>query len=179
MSGGAKMHNEFAPDTFEEEIVKLKSSISDDSKFYCDKEQAYLEFIGDRCLETLDMFKKGKFKKTFIRLKYLEDLLYVIVRALNRTLHKQRDGINLEGASARIAQAIHSIYGSETVEILKDWMRRPEDETVLVELDQILKINWVSPHSQQFQDICSHSQLSLLIRHASWIYNQKGIVALT
>lgn len=171
--------NEFAPDNFEEEIVRYKSAISDNSKYLCENLNAYLDFVRDRCAETQTLFLRAKFKRTFIRLKHLEDLLYVAIRALNRTANKAKEGVALDPSSAAVANQIDTAYGYATVEALKDWMRRPEDETVLVEIEQLLKVRWVSPHSEQFQLVQQNSTISQLLRSASWIYNQKGIVSLT
>lgn len=171
--------NEFAPDNFEEDIVRYNTAIIDNSKHLCENLEAYLSFVRTSCVETQTLFLRAKFKRTFIRLKYLEDLLYVSIRALNRTANKSKEGIPMDPTSAAIAAQIDSAYGFATVEALKDWMRRPEDETVTVEVDQLLKTRWVAPHSQPFELVQQYSHLSRFVGSASWIYNQKGIVSLT
>ena len=71
----------FGEDKFEEEVVKIKELILDDSKKLPPLEILIMGFLKDHCKATAHLFRRSMYRKAFIRLKHLEDLVYVTVRA--------------------------------------------------------------------------------------------------
>lgn len=71
----------FGEDKFEEETVRIKELILDDSKQLPPIDVLIIGFVKDHCRETAVLFRRSMYRKAFVRLKHLEDLVYVTVRA--------------------------------------------------------------------------------------------------
>ena len=71
----------FGEDKFEEEVLRIKELILDDSKQLPPIDILIVGFIKDHCREVSGLFRRSAFRKSFIKMKHLEDLIYVTVRA--------------------------------------------------------------------------------------------------
>lgn len=71
----------FGDDKFEEEVVRIKELILDDSKQLPPIEILIVGFIKDHCKDISSLFRRSAFRKSFVKMKHLEDLIYVTVRA--------------------------------------------------------------------------------------------------
>lgn len=71
----------FGDDHFEEEVVRIKELMIDDSKQLPPIDILILGFIKEHCRDISVLFRRSAFRKAFIKMKHLEDLVYVVVRA--------------------------------------------------------------------------------------------------
>jgi hypothetical protein len=96
-----------------------------------------------------------------------------------RLVRKLEDSKDNDPKCEIYAKKMVNAYTADTVKNLKESIKNNEAESIRIDLDELFKISRIKPESTESNLIKADPSLIEIVRMASYIFNQKAMVALT
>ena len=169
----------FQDDRFEQEVESMKKLISEESNELPKMELIIMSFVRDNCLKSHSFFNKKVFKQAFKRYKHIEDLMYLIIRAMVRLNRKVEDDKVINDVSLNYISRIVNVYGADCLRRIKNVIKRPDTDSVQIDIEELFATNEIAMDDPKQAQIDSCPVVYDCISYSTHFYNQKGLIAFT